>query len=164
MSSLSCISPKGLWKKCRSAWRSIGITRSLEKDHITIYHGLSNELPLNIRKATHTRSVVTIHDLIFLRYPQCYPPIDRFIYTYKFRKACQDANAIVAISQCTKRDIIHYFDIDADKIHVIYQGCDEVFTHPAPEQLKQEAREKISSSCKIHSLCREYRRKKKTHY
>ena len=60
--SLSCISPKGLWKKCRSAWRSIGITRSLEKDHITIYHGLSNELPLNIRKATHTRSVVTIHD------------------------------------------------------------------------------------------------------
>lgn len=80
--SLSCISPKGLWKKCRSAWRSIGITRSLEKDHITIYHGLSNELPLNIRKATHTRSVVTIHDLIFLRYPQCYPPIDRFIYTY----------------------------------------------------------------------------------
>ena len=74
--SLSCISPKGLWKKCRSAWRSIGITRSLEKDHITIYHGLSNELPLNIRKAIHTRSIVTIHDLIFLRYPQCYPPID----------------------------------------------------------------------------------------
>lgn len=150
--SLSCISPKGLWKKCRSAWRSIGITRSLEKDHITIYHGLSNELPLNIRKATHTRSVVTIHDLIFLRYPQCYPPIDRFIYTYKFRKACQDANAIVAISQCTKQDIIHYFGIDADKIHVIYQGCDEVFTHPAPEQLKQEAREKYHLPAK-YILC-----------
>ena len=59
---------------------------------------------------------------------------------------------IVAISQCTKRDIIHYFGIDADKIHVIYQGCDEVFTHPATEQLKQEARKKYHLPAK-YILC-----------
>lgn len=139
---LLCISPKGIWEKFRSFWRSIGITRNLEKDHVTIYHGLSNELPLNIRKASHTKSVVTIHDLIFLRYPQCYPLIDRLIYTYKFRKACQDADAIIAISQCTRQDIIQFFGIDARKIRVIYQGCDESFTHPAEERLKKEAKTK----------------------
>lgn len=139
---LHYISPKGIWKKCRSIWRSIGISSCLKKDHVNIYHGLSNELPLNIRKASHTKSVVTIHDLIFLRYPQCYSFIDRLIYTYKFRKACQDADAIIAISQCTQRDIVQYFGIDPRKIRIIYQGCDESFTHPAEEKLKKEAKEK----------------------
>lgn len=139
---LYCISPKGLWTKFRSLWRSFGIVQNIQKDHIDIYHGLSNELPLNIRTAKNTKSIVTIHDLIFLRYPQCYPLIDRLIYTYKFRKACQDADAIVAISQCTRRDIIHFFGIDAHKIKVIYQGCDDSFTHSATEEKKKEAKEK----------------------
>ena len=47
----------------------LGVTSRLDKEGIDLFHGLSNELPLTIRKARHTRSVVTIHDLIFLRYP-----------------------------------------------------------------------------------------------
>ena len=86
------------------------------------------------------KSIVTIHDLIFLRYPKFYSYIDRNIYTYKFRRACQIANSIIAVSECTKRDIIHYFDIPAEKIKVIYQGCDESFLHPADSGLKEEAR------------------------
>jgi len=60
------------WKKFRSLWRVWGITSDIEKENIRLFHGLSNELPLNIRKAENTRSIVTIHDLIFLRYPEYY--------------------------------------------------------------------------------------------
>ena len=60
------------WKKFRSLWRVWGITSDIEKENIRFFHGLSNELPLNIRKAENTRSIVTIHDLIFLRYPEYY--------------------------------------------------------------------------------------------
>ena len=96
------------WKKLSSLWRVWGVTQQLEKEKIDIFHGLSNELPLNIHQS-EVKSIVTIHDLIFLRYPQYYHSIDRKIYTYKFRKACENADKIIAISECTKRDIIEYF-------------------------------------------------------
>lgn len=106
------------------------MTSRLDKEGIDLFHGLSNELPLTIRKARHTRSVVTIHDLIFLRYPEYYQWIDRKIYAYKFRKACEYADLVIAISECTKRDIISYFHIPEEKIKVVYQGCDVSFTIP----------------------------------
>lgn len=129
------------WRKFSSLWRISGITHQLEKENISIFHGLSNELPLNIHKSD-IKSVVTIHDLIFLRYPQYYHFIDRKIYTYKFRKACENADKIIAISECTKRDIIQYFHIPADKIEVVYQGCDASFTIPVSEEKKREVRDK----------------------
>lgn len=129
------------WRKFNSLWRISGIMHQLEKENISIFHGLSNELPLNIHKSD-IKSIVTIHDLIFLRYPQYYHFIDRKIYTYKFRKACENADKIIAISECTKRDIIQYFHIPADKITVVYQGCDVSFTIPASEEKKREIRDK----------------------
>lgn len=134
----------GLWKRLKSLWRTFGITHRLQEDKIDLFHGLSNELPLNIRKAGKVKSVVTIHDLIFLRYPAYYKWIDRKIYTYKFRKACENADLVVAISECTKRDIISYFHIPEEKIRVVYQGCDVSFTIPATDEKKQEVREKYS--------------------
>ena len=129
------------WKKLSALWRVWGVTRQLEKEGIDLFHGLSNELPLNIHKSK-VKSIVTIHDLIFLRYPQYYHSIDRKIYTYKFRKACENADKIIAISECTKRDIIEDFGISGDKIEVIYQGCDVSFAHPATEEKKREVRAK----------------------
>ena len=125
------------WRKFSSLWRIFGITHQLEKENASLFHGLSNELPLNIHKSD-IKSVVTIHDLIFLRYPQYYHFIDRKIYTYKFRKACENADKIIAISECTKRDIIQYFHIPTDKIEVVYQGCDPVFEHPIDNKKKEE--------------------------
>ena len=129
------------WKKFSSLWRVWGVTRQLEKEKIDIFHGLSNELPLNIHQS-EVKSIVTIHDLIFLRYPQYYHSIDRKIYTYKFRKACENADKIISISECTKRDIIEFFRIPADKIEVVYQGCDPSFIHPVAEEKKREVRAK----------------------
>ncbi|MFA6873475.1 MAG: glycosyltransferase family 1 protein [Bacteroidaceae bacterium] len=130
------------WQKLPSLWRIGGIKSQLEREKPTLFHGLSNELPLTIKKIKGLRKVVTIHDLIFLRYPQFYKTIDRAIYTYKFRKACENADAIVAVSECTKRDIIHFFNIPAEKITVIYQGCDSSFYTKATEEQKKEAQKK----------------------
>ena len=130
-----------LWRKLSSLWRVWRVTTRLTSDRIQIYHGLSNELPLNIRRSK-VKSVVTIHDLIFLRFPQYYKPIDRKIYTYKFKKACQNADKIIAVSECTKRDIVHFFNIPENKIEVVYQGCDQAFHKEASQEKKIEVREK----------------------
>ncbi|MBL7884228.1 MAG: glycosyltransferase family 4 protein [Bacteroidia bacterium] len=113
-------------KKLRSRWRSYGITDLLIQNKIDVYHGLSNELPFNINQFKG-KKIVTTHDLIFLRYPQLYPFLDRKIYNKKFRHACDIADTIIAISEETKRDIEKYYFIPENKISVIYQSCDEAF-------------------------------------
>ncbi|RYG45715.1 MAG: glycosyltransferase family 1 protein [Chitinophagaceae bacterium] len=107
-------------------WRSIGILKDLVRDKVSVYHGLSHELPLAIHH-TNIRSVVTMHDLIFLRYPQHYKYFDRLIYSWKSRNACKHADKIIAISEKTKEDIIEFFHVNPAKIEVIYQSCDDSF-------------------------------------
>ena len=121
-----CLPVAKVWRRLRSLWRVFGITDDIRKDGIDIFHGLSNELPLNIRKAG-CKSVVTIHDLIFLHYPKYYHFIDRKIYNYKFRRACANADRVIAVSDFTKKEIVRYYGIGESKIDVVYQGCDPVF-------------------------------------
>ncbi|GHV69266.1 glycosyl transferase family 1 [Bacteroidia bacterium] len=125
-SNTSFVFPVGFSKRLSSLWRIFGIKHDIKKQNITLFHGLSNELPYGIEK-TGVKTVVTIHDLIFLRYPEYYKPIDRLIYRWKFKRACQKADKIIAVSECTKRDIISFFHIPADKIAVVYQGCHPIF-------------------------------------
>lgn len=128
--NVASILPRSLFmKKFRTLWRTFFIKRGLLQDGVQLYHGLSNELPVGIHR-TGIRSVVTIHDLIFLRYPQYYHLLDRLIYNRKFRYACRKADRIVAVSECTKRDIVKFYGISPDKIDVVYQGCDPVFARP----------------------------------
>lgn len=135
--------PRGLFgKKFSSIWRVWGITSDLVSDKVDLFHGLSNELPLTIGKAPDTKSIVTIHDLIFLRYPEYYKFFDRLIYAYKFRKACLNADRIIAVSECTKRDIISFFHIPVTKIDVVYQGCDDCFKRQVPSEIKENVQQK----------------------
>ncbi len=109
-----------------SYWRSFKIAQRAKVEQLDVYHGLSNELPYRINKAG-VKSLVTIHDLIFLRYPELYKRTDRKIYTQKFKYACDIADTVVAISEQTKSDIIQYFGISEAKIEVVYQGCNPIF-------------------------------------
>jgi glycosyltransferase involved in cell wall biosynthesis len=119
--------PKGLDSKMPSLWRMFSILADLEKKTPDIYHGLSNELPFGLNRNKKISSVVTIHDLIFLRFPHLYNPIDRYIYTKKFKYAGRIADKVIAISAQTKSDLINYFQVDESKIEVIYQDCSPEF-------------------------------------
>ncbi len=109
-----------------SLWRTFGITNNLKADKVDVFHGLSNELPLNIRKSG-VPSVVTMHDVIYRTMPECYRPVDRKLYDFKYGKACRNADRIIAVSERTKDDVVRFYGIDPDRIDVIYQGCDESF-------------------------------------
>lgn len=134
--------PQGGWAHASSFfWRSFGMVFSLKKEKAGIFHGLSNEIPWGL-KQKGIRSVVTIHDLIFIRYPKYYHWIDRHIYSFKFRSACRRADRIIAISETTKQDIIRFFHIPEEKIDVVYQGCDNTFMQPVDSLTKESIRKK----------------------
>jgi glycosyltransferase involved in cell wall biosynthesis len=64
--------------------------------------------------------VVTIHDLIYEKYPELYPLNARIRENKKV--IIENANKIIAISECTKKDIIEFYGVNEDKISVIYHG------------------------------------------
>ncbi|MFM7671269.1 MAG: glycosyltransferase family 4 protein [Bacteroidota bacterium] len=124
-----------------SAWRSSWVKKDLLRYKIDLFHGLSHEIPRGIER-TGIRTVVTIHDLIFERYPDQYNPIDVRIYRNKFRHACEKADRIIAISEQTKRDIVSFYKIPARKIKVCYQSCNPLFFRQVPDAEKQRIRER----------------------
>jgi glycosyltransferase involved in cell wall biosynthesis len=124
-----------------SYWRTKTVIHDINKLGIDLYHGLSGEIPFPLFRSK-IKSIVTIHDLIFLRYPELYKPIDRRIYRTKFKKACENADKIIAISHQTKNDIVDFFKIREEKIEVIYQGCHKrfqrSFTHEERKSITQK--------------------------
>lgn len=125
--------PEGLhFRFQRDLWRTKGVVKQLKEDGVQLYHGLSGELPAGL-KAAGIPGVVTIHDLIFLRHPEYYHCWDVEIYRRKFKSTLKEASRIIAISECTKRDILYYGDFPEDKIDVIYQGCSNRFRKSVSE-------------------------------
>ncbi len=138
---IKLVTPHGLWKAFGSLWRSLEMTRNILSDDVNIFHGLSNELPLNIGRAG-IPSVVTIHDVIWRKIPQDYAAADRRLYDWKYGASARAATRVIAISECTKRDIMEDFGIPAEKIDVIYQGCGPIFRQKLELEKKEEIRNK----------------------
>jgi glycosyltransferase involved in cell wall biosynthesis len=133
------------YKKFKNIWRQKGVVNDLAKNNIQLFHGLSGEIPIGL-KEKGIKSVVTIHDLIFMRYPHLYSFFDRNIHYYKFKKSTQNADLIIAISEQTKSDIINFLNVDPAKVHVIYQGCNDAFKKTYTDKKKDIIAKKFNLS------------------
>lgn len=122
-------------------WRSSWVKKDLLKMKIDLYHGLSHEIPSGIHR-TGIRSVVTVHDLIFERYPAQYSLADRIIHRNKIRYACRHADKVIAISEQTKRDLIDLYHVSSEKIIVCYQSCNPAFSVKVGDEEKQKLKAK----------------------
>ncbi len=125
-----------LGKLSGTYWRSFQLANQLNDEAVDVYHGLSNEIPYGIHR-TVVRSVITIHDLIFMERPELYKAIDRYVYTKKAIYGARNASRIIAVSNQTKQDIIRFLGVDESRIRVVYQGCHRQFYHRvSPEALE----------------------------
>lgn len=124
-------------------WREESVVDDLLKDKVEVFHGLTGQLPKGI-KQSGIKSIVTIHDLIFFPHPEWYSRIDVFLYKKKFFRTIKEADIIIAISECTKRDIIRYGNVDERKIEVIYQSYNPIFSQEISQDEKQKVKQKYS--------------------
>lgn len=88
------VTPQGIRALFGSLWRSYAMGRAIRLSGVDIFHGLSNELPADIGH-TRARSVVTMHDIIFVHHPELYKPADRWLYTRKYSRSCRNADRIM---------------------------------------------------------------------
>ena len=71
------------------------------------------------------KQIITIHDLLSLRFNNI-SPHQRFYFRYLLPYLAAKAKLIIAVSETTKQDIMHFLNCPEEKIKVIYNGYDEV--------------------------------------
>jgi glycosyltransferase involved in cell wall biosynthesis len=105
----------------------------LRRERPDVYHAPHYILPAGVR----CRSVVTIHDCIHLMFPQYLP--NRAAYAYaraSMWAAARRSDRILTVSEASKRDILHFFNVPPEKIVVVYNAIDDHFSvTPADEDV-----------------------------
>jgi len=103
---------------------------------IDIFHGMHFVLPA----AKKAKCVLTVHDLTYLRHPEFF--FDSNLNERGYRKelphALQRADAVIAVSENTKRDLVELMDFPTERIRVIHEGVEpHFFVHAAASQQEQ---------------------------
>lgn len=119
-------------------WRSVSLAHVAARDQVDIFHGLSNELPF--QKEKKLKTVLTVHDLIFERFPHYYKPLDVQIYRAKLKHSVKTADLIIAVSEQTASDLVDFMKVDRAKIRVVYQGCHPNFERHATNAEKHQVK------------------------
>lgn len=110
-------------------WDQFVVPRLIKKYKIDLYHAPSN-LGIPICKENLCKMVLTIHDIAPVVLPEYYKKASREMFleyqSYPGISA-RIADKVIAISDSTKNDICNLFDINPEKVKVIYQGVDNKF-------------------------------------
>nr|MBC7244916.1 glycosyltransferase family 4 protein [Chloroflexota bacterium] len=103
---------------------------------LDVFHSPDFALP-PVRKA-HT--IVTVHDLSFLRVPQCSHPKLLAYLCQVVPSSVRHADVVLADSQCTKSDVIELLGVKADRVRVIYAGVGQEFQRVEDEKKLEAVR------------------------
>jgi glycosyltransferase involved in cell wall biosynthesis len=98
---------------------------------VDLFHATDHLLPYFRR----IKSVFTLHDLIFLFHPETHKPLNRWFLTLMMPRFLRAADAVIAVSECTKRDAVRFYGIPEEKITVIYEGVNPRFRLASPEAI-----------------------------
>ena len=100
-----------------------------------LYHAAEHLLPY-LRYPT----VLTVHDLIFVRYPAHHTLRNRLFLKVAMPLFVRRADAIIAVSEQTKRDLMEFYRTPASKIQVVYEGIDSHFQPVSPAEIDRVRR------------------------
>jgi glycosyltransferase involved in cell wall biosynthesis len=107
----------------RIAWEQFVQPWVLARDRVDLVHALAYALPL----ACPARSLVTIHDLSFLLFPDAFDAANRLYLTAATRLAARQADAVIVVSENTRRDVIRLLGVPAGRVLVVLNGVDPTF-------------------------------------
>jgi len=80
------------------------------------------------------KQVITICDLTFLMFPDQHPWFRAKGLAWAVKRSVAEANAVMVISECTKRDVVKHLGVPESKIHVTYCGTSSRFQPISSEQ------------------------------
>jgi glycosyltransferase involved in cell wall biosynthesis len=123
-------------------WFEFSVAAALKKYKADLFLSPDGYLSLS----TDVPQIPVIHDLNFEHYPQDLPYLYSKYYRHYFPKYAKKAVRIATVSEFSKNDIAQQYGIAADKIDVVYNGCNENFK-PVSAEVKEETKMKFSKAC-----------------
>ncbi len=122
-------------------WFEYSIPGVLKKINADMF--LSPDAYLSL--SSKTKSLAIFHDLNFEHYPEDLPLLERKYYKYFFPRYARKADRIVTVSEFSKKDIVNLYDVNPEKIDVVYNGANEAFV-PISDDKIREVRRKYTNS------------------
>ncbi|MCS7061002.1 MAG: glycosyltransferase family 1 protein [Anaerolineae bacterium] len=97
---------------------------------IRLFHATEHLLP----RFKRVRTVFTLHDLIFKFYPQYHLPRNWLYLQIAMPVFLRRADAVICVSESTRRDALRVYRLPEEKLHVIYEGV-----HPRFQRITDPA-------------------------
>lgn len=117
--------------RLRSIWENLYLPLALQRNPPDIWHSPLSVVP----KGLKCKAVATIHDLAFLHFPQILPASYWNYWTRRISGALTRTDRLIAVSEATRRDLQHWFDVEDGRITVVYEAADPFYNHPpTPEE------------------------------
>ena len=92
-------------------------------------------VPAHVVPLRHPPSVVTIHDVGYLHFPESHPATARRMLHATTRWSTRTAQQVIAISEATRRDLVGHYAVPEERIQVIYHGVDHLMRPASPNSV-----------------------------
>jgi glycosyltransferase involved in cell wall biosynthesis len=119
--------------RVRIPWEQFLAPLLLRRNKADLFHGTLNVVPL----ACPVPSVVTIHDLAFIRFPQTFRAYNRTYLDFATRLTARRAARILTVSEHTRREVIGLLGVPPERVVVTPNAARAHFRPPLPEALDQ---------------------------
>ena len=117
------------------SWRTgKGVLKDAHRHKVQVFHGLNGQLPDGIAKSEFA-SVVTIGSLTFKHFKEGYSFLERHKYNSNVKNACKAADRIVVGSEFLKKELIASYGVDASRVRVVYNSCEDAFRDDISENV-----------------------------
>ncbi|HXG38289.1 MAG TPA: glycosyltransferase family 1 protein [Bacteroidota bacterium] len=113
---------------------------TVRRERVDLFHEPHYTLPAGLSG----KSVVTIHDLIHLKFPEYFSAGARAYAWFMMRHAVKNSGAVIAVSERTKQDIVEQFDVREEKVHVVYNGIGKHFRRLEPSEALQQFKKRYA--------------------
>lgn len=120
-------------------WFEISLKKIIKKEKPDVFLSPDGFLSLDSK----IKSIAVIHDINFFHRPKDLPVSSRFFYNRFFPKYANKAKQIATVSEYSKHDISKSYKINPDKISVVYNGCNEIYT-PLDEETKNKTKNNLT--------------------
>lgn len=97
---------------------TIYVNKNYDFSEFDVFWGPAHWLPL--RKPNGMKTILTIHDLVFKRYPQFMSIKSRIASHFYFRRSVMDATSITCVSKSTLEDLRYFFPNISDRAEIVY--------------------------------------------
>lgn len=129
----------------RWLWAQTRLARELRRHSPDVFFAPANIIPF----LHPSRCVITIHDVAFHYFPECYSRFVRWYLEVTTRFALRQALKVIVVSQATKDDLVQIYHVDPLRIEVIYSGS-------PPTRERPPSPDEIATTLRRHGIVRPY--------